>query len=94
MGRPAKPMFPETPLDEAFDALADGVLSYDGAAEFTSLCRDEIEEAVREGEIETFKHKRRVLLVKRSVQMWLAKKLAKQREERAASDARKTLNRF
>jgi hypothetical protein len=82
-GRPAKPMFPtETPLEAAFADLDEGALSYDGAAEFTSLSRTEIKRAVRAHEIETFKHKRRVLLVKRSVRMWLAKKLAEQRAER------------
>ncbi len=81
-GRPAKPMFPATPLDEAFDDLDQGALSYEAASEFTSLCRDVLREAVAEGQIETFHYGRRVLLVKKSVRMWLAKKLAKERQDR------------
>ena len=86
-GRPAKPMFPASPLDEAFDDLDDGALSYEGAVAFTSLCRDELEEAVRQGEIETFKHGRRVLLVKRSVRLWLARMLAAERAKRVTVTA-------
>lgn len=81
MGRPAIPMHP-SPLDEAFADMDEGALSYEGAAEFTSVCERELMRAVERGEIETFRHGRRVLLVKRSVRMWLAKKLATERAER------------
>ena len=82
MARPAKPLYAVTPVDEAVEELADGVLSLDGAAEFTSLSRDEIERAVSRGELETFRYGRRVLLVKRHVMRWLAEKLAAARRER------------
>ena len=87
MGRPATPMFPDaSPLDAAYADLDLGALSYEQAeAEFTSLSRDVLEAAVRAGEIEAFKVGRRTLLVKRSVRMWLAKKLAAARAERQAA---------
>lgn len=82
MARPAKPMCAATDLDAAFDDLDAGSLTYEGAEQFTGLSRDEIERAVRQGEIETFNRGRRVLLVRRSVQLWLARMLAEARAER------------
>ncbi len=62
---------------------ADGALSIDGAAEFAGdLSRDEIERAIGRGELETFRHGRRVLIAKRAVQRWLAGKLEQTRRER------------
>ena len=84
-GRPAKPIvvpLNPSPLEQAYADLAEGAMSYEGAAEFTSLSTKEIERAVSAGEIEWFTHKRRVLLVASSVRMWLAKKLARERQER------------
>ena len=85
-GRPAKPMLGAaagSDVEAAYDDLEGGAVSYEEAERFTSLCRHELIKAVDAGEIETFTHGRRVLLVKRSVRMWLARKLAAARAERA-----------
>ena len=79
-GRPATPMYPPAPT--AADLCADGTLSPDGAADFTSLSRDEIDRAIDRGEIETFRHGRRVLIAKRVLVLWLAAKLEATRAER------------
>ena len=71
-GRPATPMLPAAP---AVDLCADGALSPDGAAEFTSVSRDEIDRAIARSEIETFHHGRRVLIARRELVRWLAAKL-------------------
>jgi excisionase family DNA binding protein len=71
MARPAKPM---TSAESSEDLLRDGALSPDGAAEFTSLSRDEVDRAIDRGEIEIFKFGRRVLIPKRELVRWLAEK--------------------
>lgn len=80
MARPATPM---TSAPTALEVCADGALSPEGAAEFTSLCRAEIDRAVERGELETFHHGRRVLIPKRVVVEWLARKLEEERSKRA-----------
>ncbi len=92
MARPPKPMFPAAPgtlplpvagpLADAMEVLAEGALSREAAAEFASLSVPELDRVIERGELETFSHGRRVLIPKRSVQMWLAKKLASERAER------------
>lgn len=80
MGRPATPMCPPEP---AIEAVADGALSIDGAAEFCgALSRDTVERAIGRGEIEAFRCGARVLIAKREVQRWLAAKLEASRVER------------
>ncbi|VTR94021.1 unnamed protein product [Gemmata massiliana] len=69
MGRPAKPMF-QAPTSE--EICSEGALSPEGAAEFTSLSRTEIDRAIVRGEIETFRYGRRVLIAKREMVRWLA----------------------
>jgi hypothetical protein len=86
-GRLGKPLFPTTPLDEAFEDLDLGGLSYKGATRFSSFSRAELKRAVRRGEIETFKRGKRTVLLKRSVRMWMAKMLVAQREERNRQEA-------
>ena len=78
-GRPAKPMYPSSPLDEAFDDVADGALSQRRAARFCGVSLTELKRLVRAGEIETFRHGRLRLVVRLSARRWLAKKLAAER---------------
>lgn len=78
MGRPAKPMDAPEP---ALEAVADGALSPDGAAAFTSFSRREIDRAIGRGEIETFRHGRRVLVAKNEARRWLAAMLEASRAE-------------
>jgi excisionase family DNA binding protein len=72
-----------TPTPTAAETCADGAFSPDTAAVFTSLSRDEIDRAISRGELETFRHLRRVLIPKTVVVEWLAKKLEAARAERA-----------
>lgn len=85
MARPAKPMFPPTvsPVPTVEEICADGALSPDGAAEFTSLSRDEIDRAISRGEIEIFRYGRRVLIARREAVRWLATYLEASRRKAA-----------
>ncbi|AMV23794.1 hypothetical protein VT84_05235 [Gemmata sp. SH-PL17] len=77
MARPATPMFPEPTAEEI---CSEGALSPDGAAEFTSLSRPEIDRAIARGEIEIFRYGRRVLIAKREAVRWLATYLEASRQ--------------
>lgn len=80
MARPATPMFPrptapvltEPTAPNAEEICADGALSPDGMAEFTSLSRTEVDRVINRGEIETFRYGRRVLIARREAIRWLA----------------------
>lgn len=82
MARPAKPLY-VAPVDAAAADLTEGAMSLDDAVQFTSLCRSILRRAVDRGEIEFFHVGRRVLLVRKSVRVWLASFLAQERDERA-----------
>lgn len=71
-----------TPLDAAYAELEEGVDDYASASIFTRLSRTELERAVAAGEIETFHHNRRLLMPRRAVRLWLAKKLLAERQAR------------
>lgn len=71
MARPAKPMFPVA-ISTSEEICAEGALSLDGVAEFTSLSATEIRRAIDRGEIETFRYGKRVLIAKREAVRWLA----------------------
>jgi len=86
MARPARPMFPAT--DEPTpttptELLADGALSLDKAAEFCSLCKSVLYQAIARGELETLYHGRKPLIPRKQVVAWLARKLEASRAERA-----------
>ena len=69
MGRPATPALP-APTSE--DVCRDGCVSIDGAADLSSLSRDEIKRAIAGGELETFSRGRRVLIPRVALVKWLA----------------------
>lgn len=70
MARKATPMIVPPP---ALELCAEGALSVEECGAFCGgLCRDEIEKAIRDGEIETFRRGRRVLIARREAARWLA----------------------
>ena len=81
MARPAKPLY------SALDACAAGALSLDAAAEFTGVCKREIERACDRGELEVLYHGRKPLVPRQQLVAWLAGKLDEARSARAAEAA-------
>jgi hypothetical protein len=82
---------PATPMTPAVETCADGALSLDGAAEFSGVCKREIERAIDRGELEVLYHGRRPLVPKRQLVGWLAAKLEAARSANRGAGARTPL---
>ncbi len=74
--RPERPEFiagePHRGEGDATELLADGALSVAAAAEFASLSRASLYEAMQRGELLYLKRGRRRLIPKRALVLWLA----------------------
>lgn len=78
-GRPPKPMFPALTPHILLEDCAEGALSYDGAAQFLGVSVRMIERLIQRGELEAVYEGRKPRVLKRHLQLRLARQLEEAR---------------